>query len=287
MKIKRMCIIIILLALYNGVLLHLLQNEACIMSQYELLNITDEKVRNLYIDVSYNHINEAAANVDADVYEYITVLMALNDYSVSESDLNILSKSTFTKLRNRMVYYNAKEFYALKELYTSVLSDCDNEAYFPVPKSHKTDEWVTYTDSWGYDREYGGKRRHEGTDIMAKINSPGIYPIIAMCDGVIESMGWLELGGYRIGIRSSSGLYYYYAHLDSYASDICVGSNVKAGQFLGFMGNTGYSKVEGTKGKFAVHLHLGMYMDVDGSEISYNPYYILKNLSENVLYYSY
>ena len=39
-----------------------------------------------------------------------------------------------------------------------------------------------------------------------------------------------------------------------------------------------YYGEEGTKGKFDVHLHFGVYMDIDGKEVSINPYQILKYL---------
>ena len=34
-------------------------------------------------------------------------------------------------------------------------------------------------------------------------------PLLAVCDGVVEKKGWLELGGWRIGIRGDDGIYYY------------------------------------------------------------------------------
>ena len=74
------------------------------------------------------------------------------------------------------------------------------------------------------------------------------------------------------GLRA--GAYFYYAHLDSYAN-LKVGDQVKAGQLLGFMGDTGYGEA-GTKGMFPVHLHLGIYIYPDGTEMSINPYAILK-----------
>ena len=52
-------------------------------------------------------------------------------------------------------------------------------------------------------------------------------------------MGWLEKGGYRIGITSNSGTYYYYAHLESY-SNLKEGDVVEAGELLGYMGDSGY-----------------------------------------------
>ena len=147
--------------------------------------------------------------------------------------------------------------------------------------------WVEYCDSWGLERTYGGERRHEGTDIMAQNNTPGIYPVLSATAGTVTNIGWLELGGWRIGITSENGIYYYYAHLDSYAP-LSVGDTVTAGQLLGFMGNTGYSKVERTKGKFDVHLHFGIYVtDENGTELAVNPCYLLKTIENKVLYYQY
>ena len=76
------------------------------------------------------------------------------------------------------------------------------------------------------------------------------------------------------------------AHLDSYA-DIEEGDQVKAGELLGYMGDTGYSKVEGTTGNFPVHLHLGIYLTLNGEEISVNPYAVLKMVEDRRIEYSF
>lgn len=91
--------------------------------------------------------------------------------------------------------------------------------------------------------------------------------------------GWLTLGGYRIGIRAPHGAYYYYAHLDHYADNIEEGTPVKAGEIIGYMGDTGYGE-EGTVGQFDVHLHFGIYLTIDKKEVSINPYCILRSLEE-------
>lgn len=150
---------------------------------------------------------------------------------------------------------------------------------FPVKKDPSGQVFWNFEDGYGGERTYGGKRRHEGIDIMASEDRPGCLQICAMADGVVEQMGWLKLGGYRIGIRSQSGVYYYYAHMAEYAEDLEIGDAVKAGTVLGWMGNTGYGK-EGTTGKFAVHLHFGIYTDVDGKEKSRNPFPILQYLEK-------
>lgn len=158
--------------------------------------------------------------------------------------------------------------------------------YFPIPASTKEKSLtVSYVDSWMGERNYKGKSGHEGTDIMASKQERGLYPVISMTDGVITNLGWLEKGGYRIGVTSPSGAYFYYAHLESYA-DIKEGDQIKAGTLLGFMGDSGYGK-EGTTGQFDVHLHLGIYSFDTGAEVSVNPYYVLKFLEKCKLKYSY
>ena len=67
------------------------------------------------------------------------------------------------------------------------------------------------------DRTYKGDRKHEGTDIMPFVNKRDYFPVVSMTDGIVTSVGWLELGGYRVGITSPGGAYFYYAHLSSYA----------------------------------------------------------------------
>jgi len=159
----------------------------------------------------------------------------------------------------------------------------DDLKCFPVVLSKtKITEDISYENSWMAERTYGGKRSHEGVDIMAKKNEPGAYPIVSMTDGVVTQKGWLEKGGYRIGITSPSGGYFYYAHLDTYGN-FEKGDEVKAGDILGFMGDSGYGP-EGTTGKFPVHLHLGIYIYPNGNEISINPYWILRYLESHTLF---
>ena len=36
------------------------------------------------------------------------------------------------------------------------------------------------------------KRGHEGCDLMASKDIPGLYPVVSMTDGVVSARGWLE-----------------------------------------------------------------------------------------------
>jgi peptidoglycan LD-endopeptidase LytH len=100
---------------------------------------------------------------------------------------------------------------------------------------------------WGVDRD-GGKRRHEGVDIFNKKGTP----ILAVEDGIIARVETNNLGGkvvwQRLGLFGQS---IYYAHLDSQA--VSAGQNVKKGDIVGFMGNTGNAKYTPS------HLHFGIY----------------------------
>lgn len=206
--------------------------------------------------------------------EYLAVYWLENRFG--EKDIHITSESI---LDMRKRWERAKGW-------GRYLSACqavwDDLVYFPVASSGSPDTDVTFEDSWMFDRTYKEDRGHEGTDIMSTENKRGILPVVSMTDGVVQNKGWLELGGYRIGIRSPHGAYFYYAHLDSYA-DIEEGDEIKAGDILGFMGDTGYGTEEGTRGKFPVHLHLGIYIYDDDKEISVNPYPALKYLEDKRL----
>ena len=178
----------------------------------------------------------------------------------------------------------ASDFSALREAYRAVFGDLE---YFPVPRPSGGEDAAVFEDTFGASRTYGGQRTHEGTDLFGSKNISGYYPVVSVTDGVVEKVGWLPLGGWRIGIRSPSGGYFYYAHLDSYSRDFQEGDSVRAGELLGLMGDTGYGP-EGTRGKFPVHLHFGIYIRTSNRrEISVNPYAVLRYLENTAGEYTY
>ena len=190
--------------------------------------------------------------------------------------------------RNNEAYlrFKPEDYYDLRSCYLAVWKDLET---FPIPvrADGEIEEEIFYENTFGADRSYGGSRTHEGCDLFGTISQSGFYPVISMTSGSIEKIGWLPLGGYRIGIRSSHGGYFYYAHLESYEKNFQIGETVEAGQILGFMGNTGYGE-EGTSGKFPVHLHLGIYVNPKGKEeLSVNPYYVLRAMEKKVKKYTY
>ena len=271
----------------------MLSNEVRHMSetnQLFTLNITSDRFKQLNITCTTEEISTYAESIGADKGELMIVCECMFDGDISSANISSINKSSFVRIRNNLKKKHPQLFNLEKNTYNGLLADIK---YFPVPRSNKRKEWVNYVNSWNYERTYKGNRTHEGTDVMGDINKDGIYPVVSVSDGYISNIGWLELGGWRIGITSPSGIYYYYAHLDSYAKEYKEGDVIRAGDIIGYMGSTGYSKVEGTKNKFPVHLHFGIYITpdpdiaADYEEIALNPYNILKINENNTLIYSY
>ena len=76
---------------------------------------------------------------------------------------------------------------------------------------------------------------HHGEDIFAPLGAP----LLAVADGTVFSVGWNDLGGYRLWLRDRQGNQFYYAHLSAFSPLAVDGNEVKAGDVLGFVGNTG------------------------------------------------
>lgn len=121
-------------------------------------------------------------------------------------------------------------------------------------------------DDFGSSRSYGYKRPHLGHDMMGQVGTP----IIAIESGYVEALGWNQYGGWRIGIRSfDKKRYYYYAHMRQnypYCKELKEGSVVTAGDVIGYMGHTGYSKKENVNNIETVHLHWGLQLIFDESQ---------------------
>lgn len=103
-------------------------------------------------------------------------------------------------------------------------------------------------DSWG-DARGGGARRHHGTDIMA----PARTPVLAAAAGTVEKLFESAQGGTTLYVRSDDGRWtFYYAHLAGYAEGVREGLKVRAGQPIGYVGDTGDA------GAGNYHLHFGV-----------------------------
>jgi len=119
----------------------------------------------------------------------------------------------------------------------------------------------SFSDSWHAPRP--GNRLHIGVDIVG----PKGLALYAVVDGTITKMYGADssLSGNALRLTGADSTYFFYAHLDSFAAGITVGSTVRAGQIIGYMGSTGNS---GTP-----HLHFEVH---PGGGDAINPYPVVK-----------
>ena len=157
------------------------------------------------------------------------------------------------------------------------------KGFSPIAKNYPYSDF----DDFGVARSYGFKRQHLGHDMMGQVGTP----VIAVESGYVEAIGWNQYGGWRLGIRSFDGKrYYYYAHLRKnypYHKTLQEGSVVQAGDVIGYLGRTGYSRTENTNNIDEPHLHFGLQLIFDESqkegnnEIWVNCYELTKFLAMN------
>jgi murein DD-endopeptidase MepM/ murein hydrolase activator NlpD len=94
---------------------------------------------------------------------------------------------------------------------------------------------TSFGDTFGAPRADVEGGWHHGEDIVAPLGTP----LLAVADGTVFSVGWTDVGGWRLWLRDDAGNEFYYAHLSAYSPLAVDGTRVKAGDVLGFMGRTG------------------------------------------------
>jgi murein DD-endopeptidase MepM/ murein hydrolase activator NlpD len=120
-----------------------------------------------------------------------------------------------------------------------------------------------FVDTYGAFRSDVPGAWHHGDDIFAPLGTP----VVAVCSGTINRVGWEKIGGWRLWVRDSIGDEFYYAHLSGFAPADLRSTRVNAGQVIGFIGNTGDAFTTAPHLHFEIHprplLHLGYNGAVD------------------------
>ena len=251
------------------------------------------------LDITSHQKNETIKYNWIELLAYLACKNGGNFKNFKSSDLdNLVAKlqkgKTIEELTSSMKYYNYYyESYSavlggfIGDYSVQVQSDDGSKiyeqkyglkAFLPIAKNYS----FSHYDDFGNSRSYGFKRTHLGNDLMGSI---GIE------SGIVENLGWNQYGGWRIGIRSfDSKRYYYYAHLRKnhpYNNGLKQGMTVTAGDVIGYLGMTGYSIKENVNNINVPHLHFGMQLIFDDSqvdspnEIWINVYNIIEFLKNN------
>ncbi len=119
------------------------------------------------------------------------------------------------------------------------------DASLDFPVSGKTSSAILSV--FGVPRD-ADRRVHNGVDIFARRHTP----VLAPSDAQVRRVGENDLGGNVIWLYDSKrSITLYFAHLQT--QDVESGTQVKAGQQIGTMGNTGNARTT------PPHLHFGIY----------------------------
>lgn len=118
---------------------------------------------------------------------------------------------------------------------------------------------ISVADTFGAARADTGW--HHGDDLFAARGTP----VVAVADGVLFSVGWQRLGGRRLWLRDEAGNEFYYAHLNRYAARVRDGREVRAGDLLGFVGNSGDAEQTPPHLHFEIHPASLLGLGYDGA----------------------
>jgi murein DD-endopeptidase MepM/ murein hydrolase activator NlpD len=125
------------------------------------------------------------------------------------------------------------------------------------------------TDTFSTSRSEG--RTHDAIDIMA----PAETPVFAAADGQIQKLWQSERGGTSIyQLSADQKLVFYYAHLARYADGLTEGNQVRQGEVIAYVGDTGNAGA----GNYHLHFSIAVVSDPkrywEGTNI--NPFPLLR-----------
>ncbi|MFR9780500.1 M23 family metallopeptidase [Micromonospora sp. MS34] len=115
--------------------------------------------------------------------------------------------------------------------------------------STEQDVWLLPLHGYDFNSPYGMRwgKLHTGIDLVA----PEGTPYVAVHDGTVTKAGWFGGYGYAVIVQHPDGSEAVYGH--SSAVSVKEGQQVKAGDQLGLVGNTGHS--------YGSHLHLEIHVN--------------------------
>jgi murein DD-endopeptidase MepM/ murein hydrolase activator NlpD len=140
---------------------------------------------------------------------------------------------------------------------------------------------AAFGDTFGAFRGDVAGKWHHGEDLVA----PAGTPVLAVADGTLFSVGWNDIGGWRLWLRDTAGNEFYYAHLSAYSPLAVAGKSVKAGDVLGFVGNSGDADGGVTHLHFEIHPVDLVHLGYDGAVAPY-PFLVAWRRADDVSFAS-
>jgi murein DD-endopeptidase MepM/ murein hydrolase activator NlpD len=124
---------------------------------------------------------------------------------------------------------------------------------------------ASFGDTFGAPRPNVSGGWHHGEDIVAPLGTP----LLAVADGTLFSIGWNDIGGWRLWLRDAQGNEFYYAHLSAYAPVAVDGTRIEAGAVLGFVGKSGDAEASIPHLHFEIHPVSLLALGYDGAVAPY------------------
>jgi peptidoglycan hydrolase-like protein with peptidoglycan-binding domain len=106
----------------------------------------------------------------------------------------------------------------------------------------------SYENTWHAPR--GTDRKHLGVDIIAKEGNL-LYAVAYGTITKLYTVGTDKLAGNGVRLTTADGTYFFYGHMQKLADGITIGTKVKAGQVVGYVGKTGDTNTP--------HLHIEVH----------------------------
>ncbi len=205
--------------------------------------------KSLYQDIADKNLSPKLALELSNIYAWTVDFFHLNkgdSFKVIYDDVYI-NDTVYAGIGNiysALFNFGGKDFYAFRY---PVDSTGQHFAYFDEKGRTLRKQFLKAPLKFGrltsrynlhrYIKYYGRVKPHLGTDFAA----PTGTPILATADGVVVKKGYTSGNGNYIKIKHNATYSTQYLHMSKFAKGIHVGSVVRQGQVIGYVGMTGHA----------------------------------------------
>ncbi|HFX17665.1 MAG TPA: M23 family peptidase [Flavobacteriales bacterium] len=205
--------------------------------------------KSLYQDIADKNLSPKLALELSNIYAWTVDFFHLNKgdaFKVIYDDVYI-EDTTYVGIGNihaAMFKYGNQDFYAFRYPYDTINKRFD---YFDEEGRTLRKQFLKAPLKFGrissrynmhrYIKYYGRVKPHLGTDFAA----PTGTPIMATANGVVIKKGYTSGNGNYIKIKHNATYSTQYLHMSKFAKGIHVGSVVKQGDIIGYVGMTGHA----------------------------------------------